>query len=57
MDTLNKFGVGVQGEHIIISFPKAVLTKAEALNLAAYLVLLVDDNNEFEQLLKETANA
>ena len=55
MDTANLFAVGSRGETIMIGRRNivSVLSKEEALNLAAWLVLIADDRNEFPALLKE----
>lgn len=58
-DIMNRFYVGVilDGGEKYITFwygnvrPK--LTRESALNLAAWLAALADENGEFEQLLKE----
>jgi DeoR/GlpR family transcriptional regulator of sugar metabolism len=50
MDTLNKFGVGVSGlglESIVVLLnPARVMSKQDALNLAAWLVVLADEADE-----------
>jgi hypothetical protein len=53
-DTTNYFAVGVQGETIRVlrTGTLTALTKAEALNLAAHLVALADDKDEFDKLLE-----
>lgn len=44
IDTTNKFMVGVRVDKIIIMMPpRRELSKADALNLAAWLVTLADD--------------
>ena len=57
MTTENKFMVGAQGlgpdgRVGPIMPPRWPLKKADALNLAAWLVALADDNDEFDALLK-----
>lgn len=42
LDTINRFGVGVRGDRITIMAAQHELSKAEALNLAAWLVVLAD---------------
>lgn len=52
----NRFFVGLQGENVMIMRPVPQrLTKAEALNLAAWLVALADETGgeEFDGLLKQ----
>lgn len=61
IDTTNKFavaiGAGRDGAvHIMRSIPRS-LSKAEALNLAAYLVALADDDGDFAELLEAVMNA
>ena len=57
MDTRNKFGVGTQGNMIVIlTNPGPVLNKEEALNLAAWLVAMADDEDRFEILLNKVSN-
>lgn len=51
-DTTNRFAVGLRGEHVTVMLPlPPMLTTAEALNLAAYLVATADDGS-FEGLLE-----
>lgn len=58
IDTTNKFMVGVLGERIVI--PRlGTMTKAEALNLAAYLVVLADNDEDaptFDELVEAIQN-
>jgi len=50
----NKFLVGVGGDSIAITKPvPPIMSKADALNLAAWLVALADDKEEFRELLEE----
>ena len=59
MDTLNKFMVSVRGEDILVMNlrPSGVLSKAEALNLAAWLVSLADPGGEdFPKWLEAVQN-
>lgn len=54
METGNEQMVGVQGDFIVVMFPKTRMTKAEALRHAAWIVALADDGEEsgqFEQVL------
>ena len=58
MDTANKFMVGVRGDEIIILKPiTGPLTKEQALNLAAHLVALADDDGKFTELLSAVQSA
>lgn len=53
--TENLYLVGAQGSHVHIKrgLGQQILTRAEALNLAAYLVALADPTGEdFEQVLE-----
>jgi hypothetical protein len=52
IDTANLFRVGVIGGDLVVLRPFSRLTRAEALNLAAYLVALADTKEEFPALLK-----
>jgi hypothetical protein len=53
LDTTNRFAVGSQGGTVRIGLPCGVLTKDDALNLAAYLVAITDPTQaEFTPLLK-----
>lgn len=57
MDTENKFMVGVQGDFIRVLKPvPPMLTKAQALNLAAYLVALANDDGSFDAVLVAVLN-
>lgn len=57
MDTTNDFLVSMRGEAIIIMLaPRVPITKEEALRLAAYLVAMADDKNEFPEILKAVQN-
>jgi hypothetical protein len=58
IDTTNRFLVGTDGIGItfpLIAVPRR-LSKADALNLAAWLVALADDGNEFPALLEAVNN-
>jgi hypothetical protein len=50
VETFNKFLVGVRGDDIVVLKENLRLSKADALNLAAHLVALADDNDEFQAL-------
>jgi hypothetical protein len=51
---VNERIVGAQGDLIVIGRPTHRLTKREALNLAAWLVLLAEtDDGEFAKVLEE----
>jgi hypothetical protein len=64
IETVNKFGVGV-GQHpktgefgvSIMLLPKGIIRKTDALLLAAWLVALADDHDEFPAILKAVQNA
>ncbi len=51
IDKFNMHLVAVKGDDIVIMNPRVRMTKADALNLAAWLVALSDDNEEFNNLL------
>jgi hypothetical protein len=55
MDTTNHFWVGLRGQEIVIARQiRGAMTKEAALNLAAWLVVLADVNDEkFNALLAE----
>lgn len=54
MDSTNHFWVGARGEEIVIARPiRGALTKEAALNLAAWLVVLADDEDKFPDLLRD----
>ena len=56
-DATNRFLVGVQGDYIrVLAQLPPMMTKADALNLAAHLVALADDHNEFPKLLEAVQN-
>lgn len=57
LDASNKFMVGVQGDNVIIMRRFNILTKADALNLAAWLVTLANDNDEFGLMIEKVQNA
>lgn len=53
IDTANKYGVGLFGNAIMITLPPTIIpNKKDALNLAAWLVVLADENNEFSKVLE-----
>lgn len=57
VDTTNDFFVGVQGNRVVIMRPVPnLLTKEQALRLAAWLVALADDDCEFPAVLKAVQN-
>lgn len=57
-DSSNQFAVGVLGKLFVINMPvPRPMTREQALNLAAWLAVLVDpDGKEFERLVKEIKN-
>ena len=46
----NIFEVRTNGVYITIGRPKNTMTRQEALNLAAHIILLVNDDAEFERI-------
>lgn len=55
-DTANRFIVGVIADDLAIMLWQKRLTKADALNLAAWLVVLADDADEFPAYLAAVKN-
>lgn len=57
-DSSNQFAVGALGKLFVINMPvPRPMTREQALNLAAWLAVLVDpDGKEFERLVKEIKN-
>ena len=50
IETLNKFLVGVRGDEIVImNPPRTLISKEDALLLAAYLVAMADTSEGHEQ--------
>lgn len=57
IDTLNRSLVGVRGDRVVIGRFRAELSKAEALNLAAWLVALAEDEDHaFGPVLEAVRN-
>lgn len=56
IDTTNSQLVGSNADHVVVLMPKGRMTKAEALRHAAWLVLLADDNDEFDSVLAACRN-
>jgi hypothetical protein len=53
IDTFNKFFVGMQGDDLHFLKPVPIrISKPDALLLAAYLVAMADDNDEFANYLE-----
>ncbi len=59
MTILNIYGVGVIGDKIVILRPQKLLTKCEAVKLAAWLIAMAttDYEAEFIPLLKDVMNS
>lgn len=56
-DIFNRFGVGVQGDEIVILMPPhGSITKEAALVMAAWLVALADTDDKFADILEEVEN-
>lgn len=53
IDASNKFFVGVQGDNIVILRPCQQMSKADAINLAAWLVCLADTNDSFGLVIEK----
>ena len=57
IDTFNKFMVAVRGEQVLLLRPPlAPMTKVDALNLAAWLVAVADDEDTFDAVLAAVKN-
>jgi hypothetical protein len=57
-NVVNEFLVGVLGDDIVTMRPVPQrLTKEQALQLAAMLVALADDKNEFAKILEEVLSS
>lgn len=53
LDTLNKFGVCTRGDAVaFLRQVPAAITKAEALVLAAWLVSIADDHDDFGAIIQ-----
>lgn len=53
IDTANRFLVGIKGDRIVVMLPPTgPIMKPYALNLAAHLVAMADDNDEFPKILE-----
>ena len=56
---INRHLVSVRGDNIIIMRPPSILTKADALEFAAWIVALADDSEDgkdFDQALEKVQN-
>jgi hypothetical protein len=57
VDTFNRFGVGMRGgERMVILRFHAELSKREAVNLAAWLVAVAGEDDEFKRVLQAARN-
>lgn len=56
LDTRNDSMVGLKGDNIAILALRVECDKAKALRLAAWIVALADDNDEFAALLEAVKN-
>ena len=57
IDTLNRFLVSVNGaDNIVLLRWRQVISKSDALNLAAWLVALADDEDHFLAVLQAVRN-
>lgn len=58
VEVMNKHLVASQGDFLrIMRMPAyGIISKEDALNLAAWLVAMADDNDEFPELLKAVQN-
>lgn len=55
-DTANKFFVSRRGEEVIILAFRAKMTRDEAIALAAWLVVMADDQDNFTEALETVKN-
>lgn len=52
VDIHNKYYLGLRGDKIVMPLPPAgLMSKEEALVLAAWLVMLADDDDQFKKIL------
>jgi hypothetical protein len=56
LDTMNRFGVAALGDEFMTLFPVGLMSRADALNLAAWLVAMADVDDEFPALLEAVQN-
>ena len=49
----NRWGVGVQGDSIVVLMPPRRLSKDDAITFAAWIVALADQGDEFSKRLDE----
>lgn len=58
-DSSNQFAVGVRGDYVVITrVPIGQLTKPEAVNLAAWLMVLADpEGKEFSRVVEGIVTA
>jgi hypothetical protein len=56
IDTVNHQLVGVLADEIVVMLPWKRMTKPEALAHAAWLVILADDADEFDDILAAIQN-
>lgn len=52
----NESIVALQGENVIIMNPRTVMTREQALNLAAWIVAIADREGEFNDTLRQVLN-
>lgn len=53
---MNKFLVGVQADDVVIMMPTGPMSKLDALGLAAWLVALADEGDQFGRILDAVKN-
>lgn len=57
IETLNKFLVGARGDKVVIMLPpRGELSRKDALGLAAWLVAIAEQDNEFQSVLNAVRN-
>jgi hypothetical protein len=57
--TFNRFGVGIRGREpcVVVLRLRAEMSRREAVNLAAWLVALTDEDDEFKRILQAARNS
>lgn len=57
IDTFNRQAVGAAGPNIVVLMPRSVMTRAEALTHAAFIVAIAEENEgEFARVLEAVRN-
>ena len=56
LDTFNRCGVGRRGDRVVILRFRAEMSTREAVNLAAWLMALTGEDDEFTRVLQAARN-